>query len=399
MDPLSVSGHPPAEETVAVGSRPATLVGLLAVAVAITLLWLLTPVDETPKAIPSESMAHSTLAPQVESTVTTTTPTTTGSPEPSPSTPLFVNDTPGPVLDEGITGTMIGLDRRELYRIDLATGAVEVIEVDHLVESGPPARQVIIDGELVTQSGETEIVQTDLSTGEQMMIEIDSLADDTWIEVLGPAGPETFWLGAEGYVYEVDLSGNIGRRVEVPEAFWVASTTEDHLYLEGPGGSFRYDTATGIATELPGAIGEPALQGSLLMIRCNERLECDLVAETRSGEVVLPGLDATDLWYGGMQVSPDLTDALVQHWDNDGPQLFHVDLATGDRTSIGPLEVELWGGATWIPGSRWVILGGPYPGESDWLAIDLETHDVIEIDVPGRTNRPSEFGSLILEGV
>ena len=61
-----------------------------------------------------------------------------------------MNDTPGPVIEEGVEGTLIVAGGHAIHRVDLAAGEIDVIELESRLEPGIPEGRVVIGDELVT---------------------------------------------------------------------------------------------------------------------------------------------------------------------------------------------------------------------------------------------------------
>jgi hypothetical protein len=365
-------------------SRLGTLFAVVGLAGVVGLLLVLTKNDpsgdETREPAPDERSGTSvsttsTVEPTTSPSDATTTNTTTGGSE-----IVFVNDTPGPVLEDGIEGTLVGVRGRIVHRIDLATGATQAIEVGDRIGGLPnPWGPVVIGDELVTTSALAgEMIRTALVTGNQSVVELDVLDEACCLDVVGQAGSDSVWLVTATVAYEIDLSGQIRRDIEVPEGFSVSWAQDAHLYLDGPDGSYRYDTTTGTATEITGAvIGiDP-----LTTVSCHETLECQVLAETGSGPVVLSALTGPEVSNGAIRISPDLSGALVQTW----PDLGYVDLMTGNRVDLGRFEGDV-SGVVWIPESRWVIMqASPFaPGPTTGLvALNTETAERADIEAEG----------------
>jgi hypothetical protein len=336
--------------------------------------------DQTPEPVPDEHEGASLPTTSLRDATTT---------EPATSEPatVFVNDTPGPVLDDGIGGTLVSGRPGAIHRIDLATGETRAMTLAETIGGlGNPWRPVVIDDELFTSSayGE-EMIRTDLVTGDQAVFELDVADQECCYDIVGRAGSDSVWLSNGHLVaHEVDLSGQIRRQVELPQEFGLAWARGDHLYLDGPDGQYRYDATAGTATRIAPIIDfDP-----VTTVSCEEDLRCQITVETATGPVALPEVTGADLSNGPVRVSPDHTSALVQNWTNGPaapPTLIYVDLVTGDRTELD-VQVDLWADVMWVPHSRWIIpLGDTFTANrsSGMLAVNTETAERKYIDGHG----------------
>ena len=372
----------PTEASTSMRSRLGVLAGLILLGGVVALAWMLTrddtPVeDESADAPPQPTVPATTATPSS----TTTPPTTTTEPS-----VRYVFATPGPVIEEGIHATIVIVGFESLYRIDLATGEFEFVQLETPVEPSDPNRAVLMEQDLVSV-WEGGIVRTDLETGGQTTAMVEGIrfdAESDHLALVGQAGPDSVWVTTRLTAYEVGLAGEIRREVHPPEWFWITGGEGEVLHLEGPAGSYRYDVTTGSVLESK----RPLELHPEATISCDEELECRIVVETDLGSVQLTGLSGSDFLDSIIRLSPDLSAALVHRWTDHGPELVHVDLVTTDRRSLGMIESDLWLGAAWIPDTRWVVLRSFEGDGLNLIAVNTETSEHIEIPPPRR--RPAD---------
>ena len=406
LDPLGVGARPQqaAKAVSAVSERLGMLVVVVAIAGLLVLIWALTrggdsdTADPDGTAAPTESAeaseSRSTTTPATSATSSTTAATTSLSPA-----TLFVNDTPGPVLGDGVDDVVVGIRDRTMFRLDLATGEVSSISLERSVDSVGPESTVVIDGEFVSTSPSGALVMTDLTTGAQRETADLGLSTIIGAQVIGAAGSDSIWVvvaGSDGptTAIEVDLADGILQSFEFPQPFWVQSARGHELYLHSPSGSWRFDTTTGTVEELGGQItrSDPT---TLLVITCEPTLECGVEIYTSTGLAPLPFLSSTEVANDSVHVSPDFTEALVHHNGTaPNPESTHVDLATGKRVELGAVPISPYFGILWIPDSPWII--GPEEDGPDLTAVNTETGDQLKLDLPGRLGGFGNPGHLLL---
>jgi hypothetical protein len=381
LDPLGLEDPPLIRgPDMAPHARLTMLAGLIVVFAMLAVLWGLSrdgdPADEEP--LGSETP---------EDGVSGTDPST-GAP-----TQLFVNGAHGPVLGDGIDGVLVQLINRivrqttivsSMQQIDLSTGAVERIDLEHRVLADNPESGIVVNGNLVSLSGSV-ITITDLSDGTQreLVDVIDGLFE---MHVAGRADVDSVWLVTDpgpdetSEAIEVDLDGEVKRRVEIPEPFSIEWANGDELILGSPDGSFRYDTLTGATVRMPGAVVafEP---GFVITASCEESLQCDVLLDQGSGPEVVDWLSANDVFDGSIDVSPDLSGALVHvYGEQDAVEFSYIDLHTRSRVNLGSLPIDPYGGVVWVEGSRWII--GQGQSSNMALAIDTQTGTQIDLVLP-----------------
>jgi len=365
---------------------------LALVAGMVLVLWGLTrgvdrPNDEPLGAeVPEEGIGAVDPATSTTAVATTASPTT-GAPT-TTSEEGFVNDAAGPVLGEDVGGVLVIISRLIMYKIVLSTGTVERIDLEHPVYPGPES-DTVVNGNLVSLSisGNTLII-TDLFNGSQLerplFLHSVDLVD---AHVAGRASVDSVWLatsrepGQASAAIEVDLDGEVRRRVEIRKPFSIRWAKGDELILESPDGSFRYDAATGVAVRMPGAVlaFEP---GFVITSSCDESLRCDVRLDQGSGPEVVDWLSASDVFDGSIELSPDLSGALLHVYGSQGGavEFTFIDLHTGSRVDLGEPGIEPYLGVVWVEGSRWIIGQDESPNRT--VAIDTETGTQVDLAFP-----------------
>lgn len=302
----------------------------------------------------------------------------------------YVNDTPGPVLGPEVEGVIIAVGERALSRLDLATGAVESIELDWPVDSSWESSEVVIDGKLVAISAGDHLVTTDLTTGAQdERVELDR--DDFGLggaRLIGRAGPESVWLASYDGSFdespaavEVDLGGTVLRRLQLGSRFYPQAALGRIVYVSGGGAMWRYDTET--ETSVPFAILGPPRGDQMVVVSCRPTLVCEAAVETESGLEPVPGLLSTDLGNGSLLLSPHRQQAVVSDYGSGGqPVVTHIDLVTGERTDLGRGSwIDPFMGAVWPSDGGWIV-GRVSENGRRLFAIEVETFEEVLIELP-----------------
>ena len=395
VDPLGVEDPPVMSGTdVAPHARLRMLAGLVLVFAMLAVLWVLSrdgdPVDDEP--LSSETPEVGILAADATTSTTvvaTTASTATGAPTRA-FEQLFVNDVQGPVLGDGVDGVLVRIDASTLQHIDLSTGAIELIDLEHPVFVEGAELGIVVNGNLVSLWGKA-ITTTDLSDGSQRQRR--DIADGSFeMHVAGRAGVDSIWLASYpgpdemGAAIEVDLDGEVRRRVEIPQPFSIEWADGDELILGSVDGSFRYDTATGATVKMPGAMVafEP---GFVVTTSCDETLQCDVLLDQGSGPEAVDWLSASDEFDGPIEVSPDLSGALLHVYTQGGAEFTFIDLRTGSRVDLGHLPINPYGGVVWVEGSRWII--GQDESDNMPLAIDTATGTRVDVEFPNGRGPPA----------
>ncbi len=364
-------------------------------AAMVLVLWGLTrgvdrPNDEPLGAeVPEDRLAA--VDPTTSTTVVATTAsTTTGAPT-TTSEQLFVNNAAGPVLGEDVGGVLVRIGGSTMQRVDLSTGAIERIDLEHLVFFDGPDSGIVVDGKIVAISASGSVVIiTDLSDGSQLE-PLSISADSVDMDVAGRAGVDSVWLATHpeadqiSAAIEVDFAGEVRRRVEIPRPFGIRWAEGDNLILDSPDGTWLYDTATGETVRMPGQVVafEP---GFVITSSCDESLECDVLLDQGNGPEMVDWLSASDDFDGPIDVSPDLSGALLHTYTQAGGYFTFVDLHTGARVDLGNLRIDPYNGVVWVEGSRWII--GQSEGSLATLAIDTQTGTQVDLALPRlRTSR------------
>jgi hypothetical protein len=395
LDPLGVGASAPvAAVPVAAGrERLRVLFGLGVVAVAVAVVWAaLTAGGSEPDGSEDASGAEegspgdvgsSTSAPTTVST--TTQPVVPGSTEPVGPMVGYANGVAGPVLGPGVEGVVVAVSETNLSRLDLATGAVESIDLEWPVDFS--GFSVVIDGEMVATSTGSHLVSTDLRTGGQGgRIEVGgSELGFGDARVIGRAGPESVWLAGyqtsdtQSTAVEVDLDGTVLRRLELDPAFFAFGALGRIVYLSGPVGAWRYDTEADTSEPI-GILGSAGGE-QIVVVSCQPTLGCEALIETESGLEPIPGLSSTDLVNGTLQLSPDQRRAVITGYGSGGqPTFTHVDLVTGRQTDLGTTPIEPYAGVVWAGDGAWMIGRGAV-GQG-LVAIDVATVEAVFIDLP-----------------
>ncbi|MGI9605135.1 MAG: hypothetical protein ACR2P0_03255 [Acidimicrobiales bacterium] len=293
----------------------------------------------------------------------------------------FVNGAPGPVIGEGVRGTVVQIAGRTMQRIDLHTGAVETLDLDQsVVWQGPDSAAMVADWHVSTthQGG---LLFTNIVDGSQRAAPVIQSSFGT--RIVG-AGDDSVWLASwpgasDPLAIEITLDGSIGREIELSPSFWLQGARGDQLLLQSVDGSWFYDAATGEAVRSPDtilAIG-PEL---LLTSSCYPDLTCEVFADHGTGPRVVKGFD-TFSSFGSMPfVSPDGTQALLQTFHERGPESSIVDLRTGETVDLGSLRLEPYLGFVWITDAPWFI-GRDQTSRNHLVAVNTETGGQVEIDL------------------
>jgi hypothetical protein len=348
---------------------------------------------ETPEeGIGAVDPATSTTAVTTTASPTTGTPTTgtpTAGVQTTTSEQLFVNDAAGPVLGEDVGGVLVRLGGSIMQQVDLSTGAIERINLEHSVYFSDEGQSgIVVNGNAVTWSPllGTLITVTDLSNGSQRQPrDITDENEPFFRHVAGRAGEDSVWLATDsdfGWIreaIEVDVEGEVRRRVEIPRQFEIRGAEGDDLILDSPDGSWRYDTDTGVAVRMPGPVLAFA-PGFVITSSCDESLQCELLLDQGNGPEVVDWLSASDEFDDPIDVSPDGSGALL-HTDTQGNREFtYIDLHTGSRVDLGNLPIDPDRGVVWVEGSRWII--GQNDGSNRTFAINTETGTQVDLALP-----------------
>jgi hypothetical protein len=338
--------------------------------------------------IPEEGIAAVDLT--SSTTVAATTASTTTAASTTTSERLFVNDVPGPVLGDDVAGVLVSISGLIMQQVDLSTGAIQRIDLEHAVYTEDPQSGIVVNGSLVALSGRAIFI-TDLSNGSQR--EPRDITDGSFSgHVAGRASVDSVWLATypepdlTSEAIEVDLDGEIRRRAEIPRPFEIRWAEGDELILESPDGSFRYDTATGVAVRMPGAVlaFEP---GFVLTSSCDDSLQCEVRLDQGSGPEVVDWLSASDMFDGSIDLSPDLSGALLHTYTQEGAEFTFIDLQTGSSVDLGNLRIDPYRGVVWVEGSPWII--GQDEGSNMRFAIDTDTATQVELELPRRVTSGS----------
>jgi hypothetical protein len=329
--------------------------------------------------------------------VATTVSTTTGTPT-TRSEEGFVNNAASPVLGEDVDGVLVVISGLIMYKIDLSTGAIGRINLERPVYSDGQQSGIVVDGKLVALSASSRVVIiTDLSNGSQLQPRgITSGSFEG--HVAGRAGEHSVWLATDpeadqiSEAIEVDVEGEVRRRVEIPRPFEIRSAEGDELILDSPDGTWRYDTATGVTVRMPGQVlaFEP---GFVITSSCDESLRCDVRLDQGNGPEVVDWLSASDEFDGTIDLSPDGSGALLHVYsEQDGVEFTFIDLHSASRVDLGELGIEPDGGVVWVDGSRWII--GQNETSTMTLAINTETGTQVDLALPRPIN-PRSFLAFI----
>jgi hypothetical protein len=341
--------------------------------------------------VPEEGIAA--VDPTTPTTVVTTTTATTTGAQPTTSEQLFVNDVSGAVLGEDVDGVLVQFAGSIMRHVDLSTGAVDIIDLEQHVYQWAGPEASIVDGKLVSFSGSGRVmIITDLSDGSQR--ESRDITDDSIeIHLVGRAGSESVWLATDpepdqiSEAIEVGLDGEIRRRVEIPRPFEIRWAEGHDLILDSPDGTWRYDTETGATVRMPGQVlaFEP---GFVLTSSCDESLQCGVLLDRGSGPEVVDWVSASDDFDGPIDLSPDLSGALLHvYGEQDGAEFSYIDLRTGSIVDLGNLRISPDRGVVWIEGSPWII--GQNETSNIKLAIDTQTGTQVDLALSRRRNSES----------
>jgi hypothetical protein len=333
--------------------------------------------------------------PATSTTVVTTTASPTTGAQTTTSEQLFVNDGAGPVLGDDVEGVLVGISGLIMHQIDLSTGAIERINLEHGVYTGEEQFDIVVNGNLVALSVAGRLITiTDLSNGSQRRIVSTSGSSDDSVEghVAGRAGEDSMWLATDpdadqiSEAIEVDVGGEVRRRVEIPRPFSIGWAVADELILESPDGTWRYDTATGVTERMLGTVLAFA-PGFVITTSCDESLRCVVRLDQGSGPEVVDWLGASDVFDGSIDLSPDGSGALLHVYTQAGPEYTFIDLQTGSRVDLGRLPIEPDRGVVWVDGSRWIIGQNDSPNMT--FAIDTQTGTQVDLAFPRRRNSGS----------
>lgn len=396
-------------------ARLSMLAALILVFAMLAVLWGLSrqgdPADEEPLSSETPEEGVGGTDPTTSTAVVTTTgSTTTGAPT-TASEQRFVNDVQGPVLGNGVDGVLVHINVRAMQRIDLATGVVELIDLEHPVYWDGPQSSIVVNGRLVAVGAPTGPLRsrstiTDLSNGSQRQL-IDVIDGSLEMHVAGRAGVDSVWLATYpepdgvSVAIEVGLDGEVRRRVEMPQPFSIEWADGDELILGSVDGSFRYDTATGVAVRTPGPVVASA-RDLVVTVSCDESLQCEVLLDRGSGPEIVDWPSASELFNGSldgsMEISPDLSGALVHVYregdaessPQGGAEFGYIDLGTGSRVDLGHLPIEPYLGVVWVEGSRWII-GRDDTSPGALLAIDTETGTQVDLELPPSGIRSESF--------
>lgn len=172
--------------------------------------------------------------------------------------------------------------------------------------------------------------------------------------VLGPADPGLVWVQSYDEVNEAVLQrvadGAVVATVGLPGDTWAIGTDGDDLLVSVRGsGSYRIDPA-GAASLLVRADVLDATELAILVHECDEALSCgNRLVDRASGEGVAVPSGATV----GEEVELDPTAVHMALVDYEGSSLAVVELATGRRIELGPVDVNGWDASAWsIDGSH-----------------------------------------------
>jgi RNA polymerase subunit RPABC4/transcription elongation factor Spt4 len=188
--------------------------------------------------------------------------------------------------------------------------------------------------------------------------------------------------GGPAIAIELDLDGEIVRRVRLPEPFEIRWADGDEFVLETIDGSWRYDISTEVTTRMPGR-GVAYSRGLFVMSSCDESLECDVLVDGGSGLEVVDWLTPNELRDGSIDVAPDMSGALLHVVRHGRRDFVYIDLSTGTRVDLGEREIDPALGIVWVEGSRWIVgRDGRAPA---LLAVDTETGAQIDVELPARS--------------
>jgi hypothetical protein len=116
-----------------------------------------------------------------------------------------------------------------------------------------------------------------------------------------------------------------------------------------------------------------------------------------SGPEVVDWLSANDVFDGSIEgpidVSPDLSGALVHVYGEQDVEFSYIDLHTGSRVDLGRLPIDPYLGVVWVEGSRWII--GQDESSRMVLAIDTETGAQVDLELPPSRYRSESFMAFI----
>ena len=185
----------------------------------------------------------------------------------------------------------------------------------------------------------------------------------------------------------------IRREIELATGFWARWANGNILYLDSVDGSWRLDTSDDTVTELPGRIVSQTAT-PLVMVTCQATFECDVLVDFGDGPTMLEGVTAEFVDRGAIHVAPNQREALLHVYGDQGVEFTYLDLITGSATDLGELPIEPYFGVVWIEGSRWII--GRNEGESGsrWEAVNTETMEQIELDLPFGSGQV--FGTVLV---
>jgi hypothetical protein len=296
-----------------------------------------------------------------------------------------VNNVAGPVLGADDRGVLVLLSGDSMRRVDLSTGVVDRLPLEHVLGSFGGSDTVVVVGDLVAVGGVPPgLVVTDLMTGSQRQLSVDiDFLDE--MHVAGGAGPNAVWLAAhEGRrgpaAIEVDLTGKVRRQIELPPQFSVNSARGDDVYLDSADGSWRYDASTGDVARLPGRLVGDQL--GPMMVSCESTLECEVLVDLGDGPTPIDPLRADDVTDAFVSVAPDLSGALVHSysdWPDPSPWIY-VDLSSGTRVDLGDLKIRV---VMWLPVSQWIVgLGESTASPARLIAVNVQTAEQRQLNMP-----------------
>jgi hypothetical protein len=341
-------------------------------------------VEVPEEGISAVELTTSTMVVATTTSTSTTVPTTSAE-------QLFMNNVPGPVLGDDVEGVLVSISSLVMQQIDLSTGAIERIDLEHTIPSEDSQSGVVINGKLVGLSVLGRLITiTDLSDGSQREPRDISDGSLDW-HVAGRAGVDSVWLETHrepdqtSEAIEVDFEGEVRRRVEIPQPFSIRWADGDELILESPDGSFHYDTHTSVVERMPGQVVafEP---GFVMTASCDESLRCNVLVDRGSGSENVDWLRAGEVFDGSIDLSPDLSGALLHTYTQAGGYFAFIDLHTGSRVDLGNLRIDPYRRVVWIEGSRWIIGQNESPNKT-W-AIDTETGTQLELNLESGVARP-----------
>lgn len=336
----------------------------------------------------AEVSASSTTARPTPSTSTTTTPSITATAEVVGATttgqvgPVYVNGVQGPVLADGVEGVVFGVTSRRLTRIDLGNGKITTV----LLSSRIDGEHLHIGNGAVLIFDGRFLHTVSLTTGGHLTVGIDKSIGDV-ARVAGSAGADSVWLvteeesGAVSRIWQVDFLGSLIDSFEFDAPFRVRSAYGSRVYLDGPGGSWVFDTVTSSVAALKGEIFETN-SDAIVLLTCESMLECGVSIDTGSGMASTSALTAADVVGGQLHIAPDFTSAFAHRYVDDPVEFTYIDLDTGDRVEFGGLSIDTYGGIIWVPDTSWIIARSE--SRTNLIAVNTDTGTSFELEFPGR---------------